>query len=392
MNNEFFYVLKSAFFSKQVELEEIDWEKVYEESTHHMIVPLIEKCIKKSLMAPSLYEQWYMDTVQNVYHWSLIMNEQSKLVSLFEQYKIPFVIMKGAAAGIYYPAPELRTMGDIDILVNPDVFILATKALEESGYKLKDKADHHWEYKKNKTSIELHRYPAGMPKDDAVLMKHFCEGITKREIHTIRSYQFPMLPTVQNGMVLLLHIMYHLEGGLGLRQIIDWTMFANQCMDDDFYKKEFLPILREAKLEVFAETITQMCQMYLGLRDTITWCNGADTENCQYLMSLIMQAGNFGRKEEKTEHSQRLIANRMKYHLRHPLHYFMTLQRDGKERWGLLEKYPWLTPFAWIYRLGYSCRHLIWVAKTGNIGKRMSEADKKQKLFRDLQIEDRYFD
>ena len=36
---------------------------------------------------------------------------------LFENNNIPLVILKGTAAAMYYPKPQLRTMGDIDFLV-----------------------------------------------------------------------------------------------------------------------------------------------------------------------------------------------------------------------------------------------------------------------------------
>ena len=40
-----------------------------------------------------------------------------------------------------------------------------------------------------------------------------------------------------------------------------------------------------------------MCRKYLGLKDTVTWCQNADEALCDALMERLLSSGNFGQKE-----------------------------------------------------------------------------------------------
>ena len=62
------------------------------------------------------------------------MHWQNVLISLLEENNIPSVILKGAAAAMYYPYPSLRTMGDVDILVRRKNLERAVQLMEDNGY------------------------------------------------------------------------------------------------------------------------------------------------------------------------------------------------------------------------------------------------------------------
>ena len=130
---------------------------------------------------------------------------------------------------------------------------------------------------------------------------------------------------MQNGIVLLLHVVQHLISGLGLRQIIDWMMFVNSELNDETWRLEFQPILRKIKLEKFAIILTRMCQLHLGLRtEDITWCHSADPLLCNKLLDHFMEKGNFGRKAAKNGKIVFILsANRT------PLKFFKRLQDSG---------------------------------------------------------------
>ena len=44
------------------------------------------------------------------------------------------VILKGTSAAQYYPYPEYRTMGDIDIMTRREDYDIACKQLMDNGY------------------------------------------------------------------------------------------------------------------------------------------------------------------------------------------------------------------------------------------------------------------
>ena len=83
------------------------------------------------------------------------------------------------------------------------------------------------EFFKNGVSVEIHRFFASLndPNHAKLLDDQIIENINSSHV----------LPDKVNGLVLLEHISQHLESGLGLRQIIDWMMFVNQCLPDEYW-------------------------------------------------------------------------------------------------------------------------------------------------------------
>lgn len=116
------------------------------------------------------------------------MHAQDQLINLMEQHNIPCVIIKGAAAMMYYPHPSMRAAGDIDFLVKREDYDKAAGILENNGYQLeqeKNPEKHHYGYEKNGISFELHKRLGIIKDTDEKLLSLFEKGITNREWHTI---------------------------------------------------------------------------------------------------------------------------------------------------------------------------------------------------------------
>ena len=168
-----------------------------------------------------------------------------------------------------------------------------------------------------------------------------------------------------------------MEGGLGLRQILDWMVFADKVLDDRFWNAEFAPLLRELGLETLAVTVTRMCQMYLGLRTDITWCAGADETLCQELMEYLFDQGNFGRKlQHGTNRAVTIFSS-----IGDLGTLFRILQHHGCNNWRALGRYPFLKPFAWLYQL---IRYFIQGLRTKHLFRFLQDAIKRSKSKEDF--------
>ncbi len=183
-------------------------------------------------------------------------------------------------------------MGDIDFWVPQNRFEDAKVALATAEYNEGSFNGRHIDYRKNGFTFELHHHFSS----DIDVEDYIANGLINRDFNIIDSHEFPMLPKLENGLVLLVHIRQHIVGGLGLRQIVDWMMFAHTYLSDEYWNKTFKHVANEKGLEDLASVTTRACQIYLGLTDSITWCNNADGDTCQLLMQCILTSGNFGRK------------------------------------------------------------------------------------------------
>lgn len=281
-------------------------------------------------------------------HFYAMMEEQSKMLSLLEENSISVVVLKGVAAACLYPKPEYRKLGDIDLLVAPAQFDAAVAAIRAAGYEQYLDKERHLGFSMGLARFELHRHfsiDGGEALDEMLF-----SAMDRREEGHLTGFAFPMLPPLENGMVLLAHLAQHLKGSAGLRQLVDWMLYCDKYLTDEYYASVFAPMARSLGLETLAITATRLCQLHLGLPSSITWCRHAEKELCEAVLEQIFRRGNFGIKDKESA-SAVSVLNMAK----NPIKFLSQLQTMGCATWSALKKYPFLKPFAWAYQI---CRFI----------------------------------
>ena len=329
-------------------VSDADWPDVIKEANIQAVTGLVINGIPEDVQS-SAPEQ-VRGIIRNTrYHQIAFLTrylyQQSQLVRLFQDANIPLVILKGCSAAVYYPDPALRMMGDIDFLVPSDRFGSAYQLMSENGYIeeiTKAPNPRHKGFSKDGIHLELHHH---FSYDWLDIESYLTEGLKHAEIREINCHEFPMLPPLANGLVLLAHTGQHLRSGLGLRQAIDWMMYVDQNLDDQFWAGSFRPAAEPLGLYDLAVTMTAMCRKYLGLEKEISWCDEADDILVDSLMKSLLDSGNFGRKHGAGNKVESVIVS---FRTEGVLH---RLQESGKVNWKALDRHPWLTPFAWFYQI-----------------------------------------
>lgn len=334
-------LIKASLFGIAPEIpEDANWEKIFEAAKVQCIVPLLASCVPVDYR-----EKWNVITYQSKAHFMQMIYEQNALVKLLKDNTIPFVILKGTAAAIYYPNPFWRSFGDIDLYVSCNHLESVIELFKDGRFVFLSNDDRHFEFERNGIDVELHsKFSCEYYKDiDYIVLN----GINNAVEYKIGDSSFCGLPAYENGLVLLGHIMQHLKGsGIGLRQIIDWMMFVYKELDDYAWDSHFRELAAEAGLEKLAISVTYMCKKWLGLPNDINWCNTADVGLADQLLIRILDDGNFGMDRAPFE----LVKKSMKDE-----GVFNYLQLAGLENWGLAQKFIIFRPFAWIYQL---CRYI----------------------------------
>ena len=327
--------------SEPVDLSGVDLDALLEEADKAAVIGLIAPEVPESLKD----DNWEVVEMRPVVFYVRYCKHQNEVKRVLEEASIPFVILKGNASAVYYAVPSRRTMGDIDIYVPKKYFSSAKKVLTEAGLVEGRDNGRHADFTKEKLSVEIHHRFS----HDVDIESYLVSGLETREIVTVEGYSFPMLPKLANGLVLLDHMRSHLKTTLGIRQIIDWMMYVYRNLDDSYWYEEFQAVAREKGMETLAVVATRMCQIYLGLPESITWCKEADESVCSRLMELTLKSGNFshphgdGRSVEK-------VGVKMKQEGT-----FSYLQRAGENNWKAYQKHHWLKPFCWFYQI---CRYI----------------------------------
>lgn len=345
-------VNKCIHKNSEVDITSEDFVASLDELKAHCIIPLTSHVIAGLTLDNELKIQLMQTYSNNIRYFKAILDEQNKLGSILTDAGIPYAILKGSAAAMYYPNPVYRSMGDIDLLINPSSFDKACEVLFANGYKKLsdfDGENRHIELVGDgNIEIELHiRFSSSNDvKHNKLLDEYIYDGLSKVEVNSLNGSNFNTLPTVENGLVLLSHINHHLSSGLGLRQIIDWLCYVENCLTDELWDKTFAEITLKLGLKKLAMVTTAMCKKYLGLNG-ISWCDSSkDDPMVDELTEYIMNHGNFGRKINSDSKSVSVLRRFL-----NPIKGIKEAQFFGEKNWALLKKCPWLKPFAWLYQI-----------------------------------------
>lgn len=347
-------ILKADLFSSEIVLpKKLDWNKVVNELKAHTVAAIGLDWISQNrpeVMKP----QWTIDSMKLYGLTMQVLHGQQELVELMQKNSIDIAIMKGSAAAVCYTQPTLRKMGDVDFLVREKDYEKACRIMRDNGYVYVkgNGEDFHIEYTKDGVAFEIHRRPSGVAKGKLgkSIMDIIVNGLDHTEQIQYDEFSFPVLPKLQNGLTLILHISHHLRAGLGLRQIIDWMMFVSKNLDDNTWYSEFQPVFKKLELEKLAVTVTKMCRIYLGLvSENITWCDDVSEDLCNELISFIMEQGNFGRKKADRTTITVLSVNKNIFWT------FKNLHNRGMYNSETIRNHKLLHPFAWIYQV---CRYI----------------------------------
>lgn len=338
-------------------------QKTYDEMKQQAILALPVPYLSSLKLSAELKKKWDCIALLQVSNYVQYKYAESNL-----PISVPYIILKGSAAAQYYPYPEYRMMGDIDIITRREDFDIACQQLLDHGYEIVDEKNREITFKNKNIIIELHRRFATL--NDPVQARYLDELII-RNINPTH-----ILPDLVNGLVLLEHIDQHMEGGVGLRQIIDWMMFVDKCLPDEKWQ-EFLPLVEKTGLVKLAMACTRMCEIFLGLSER-KWCAAADESLCNQLMDYVLSCGNFGNKKKTDEDiSQNVFA-----YASTPKMAFKLLQRQGRKNWEAAQKYKILRPFAWIYQaFRYASRGLKRDQATAKLKEEYNEARKRNAMF-----------
>lgn len=370
--------------------ENANWQEIIEESKVHTVPIATFDAVteRKNYVPQDLYERWKRMAMSVLSSDYVVVQSQIELDELMNG-KYPYAILKGMAAGAYYPKPELRALGDVDFLIDPTKQAELEEFFKNAGYEM-SQGDHpnHVVFTKPGAHLEMHFAVAGVPYgwQGEKVQAFLKETIFHPIIRDVEGSRFPAPTDMEHGLVLLLHMQHHMVGdGLGLRHLSDWATYVAKTYKESYWEETLIPFLKEIGLYTYAAVMTKICVKYLQI-PCPTWAEEADDETCDEVMHDILCSGNFGRKDENRAQSGMLISERGKggmkhgalYNLAHSLHKAISRMR-------VVKKYPILYPFIYVYK---AVRFLVLslFGKRPSLIKMAPEAQKRKSVYEKLAV------
>ena len=180
------------------------------------------------------------------------------------------ILMKGPATAAFYPKPELRSFGDIDLYFTHDEFHKAKDlAKSESGFMLASDGSFH--FKKDNVDVDVH---------DRYFDLHVSEE------------KLPQVPSAEATLLMLSsHALKHACGtGVGLRQITDYAM-ACDALKGKYDPKRLEAVIRKAGISKWQSLLSSFIINILGIH--IPYPGGKMVSE-EPLLRIIEEGGNFG--------------------------------------------------------------------------------------------------
>ena len=259
--------------------------------------------------------------------------ELENLGSAFSDAGIRFLPLKGSVIKTLYPQSDMRTMSDIDILIDEknaartrDIMTGLGYTCEHFGYDV-----HDIYYKPPVMNVEIHRALFG--EDGKEFQEIFSDPWS---LCTSDGARYSFTPDAFFAYVLA-HAIKHLEeGGTGIRSIMDLWVCTHSDME----------INAERSIEMLVPSGKNEAAMKMTALSEVWFGDKPHTDETMKLQQYILGSGTYGTMENDAK-NKIARSGRAVYLLRL---IFPTFERM-REHYPVLRKAPVLLPWCWLVRL-----------------------------------------
>lgn len=365
----FLQILKDFIWEKEsLDLKYVDWEHMKKDAHRHQVEAIFYKQTHKAEFQKAFATQAYFSINRN-----RLVDELRIALKDFE-----FVFVKGLEIAKYYPYPELRTMGDSDLLVHFDDKVAIHKIFIQLGYSFEDYHEEEAKYIKNNLEIEMHDkllHVLDDDKDSVLFFDQVWHYVHNGEL----DWNFHMI-------YLLKHLSRHLlSGGAGFRQFMDIAILTQKLtLDWNWIEHE----LEKIKLLKFSKRVFELNNIWFEIKPPME-VDELDPMFVKDATKRIYECGVFGQTSKDKDIVS--IANKAKdgnnplwvvkasYMLTHLFPSYSTMMKN--EFCQYLRTKKLLLPVAWVHR---------WIRYSTNEKKRKTLQKKLCSSYKDIKQRNDY--
>lgn len=333
---------------------ELDWNAFVTLAVKHQVAGIVFYQCGDFLPAEihSVLEKQYF---ASVYYHANRQADIDKLDPLLKEADVPYFIVKGIVVSEYYPVPELRTMGDTDIIVHTEDRPKVRDIMLETGFETESISKNEWHFVHRNLPYELHDH---LLYDENVNDQRFMDFFND----CWKYVDHDQLDPGFHFLFLLIHLRKHLMGwGVGFRQFMDVAVMAKN--EKNLNWKWIQEKLEELQLTEFASVCFSLIDRWFDLSLPI---NGKSLDDSFYkeATASILANGIFGFDNQENATNSSVNDIRKK-----PVSQ-MTIITNGfrqifpsyqkmclSDRYRYLDGRPYLLPVAYVHRFIYALSH-----------------------------------
>lgn len=271
-----------------------DCEELIHIGTRQSILPVIHAGLKKVGAQAEYVKECDRARLLDIKHYILQNDALNKISASLDKEQILYIPLKGSVLRYLYPAPELRTSNDIDVLVKEDDLENAFAVIENAtDFKMLKKGYHDISMINSQVHLELHFTIKENSESIDRILERAWEYAGPADDGSSR---YVFTPEFQVFHVVA-HMSHHfLHGGLGIRPFLDLWLLKNKTeYDEDTVRA----MCSECGILKFYEVSCHLAEVWLG--------SSEHTETTRMLEEFCLSGGVFGSAQFKNAGRQRKI-------------------------------------------------------------------------------------
>ena len=275
------------------------------------------------------------------------MAEVDRILKAFDENGIDYLPLKGIHMKQLYPKPELRQMGDADILIREEQYSKIQELLPTLGFNFKSESDHELIWTTENLFLELHKHL--IPSYNKDYYEYYAKGWQLASAADSGSSPRHTFKTHEDEFIFIFtHFAKHYrDGGIGLRHITDLWVYRNAYpkMNETYITEA----LNKLQLLAFYKNISRLISMW--------FTNETPNEITAFITEYIFSSGNWGdlsmhALSSAVKEAQTNSENKEYKKTRYILH------RAFPNRKFMIDYFPFLKKCSCLYPIFWPIRHV----------------------------------
>ena len=339
--------IESTDFSIQEFTESVDWEKVYQLAEEQSVIGVVLAGIEHSNVKPpqELLLQW-IGEVQIIEQQNKAMNAFiADLIAKLRSADIYTLLVKGQGIAECYERPLWRTPGDVDLFLSDSNYNRAKEYLSPLASSTEPEAESmkHFGMSIDSWVVELH---GTMRSCVLARMDKVADEVHRDVFYSgnVRSWQNGktqiFLPSVDNDVIFVFtHILKHFfRGGIGLRQICDWSRLLwtyRESLNHGLLESRILKAGMMSEWKAFAALAVKDLGMPVEAMPFYDF-NPKWEKKANKILAILLITGNLGHKERLSDDQHSYLAKKVlsfRQHTRDGIRCFGVFPLDSIRVW-----------------------------------------------------------
>ncbi len=346
LESQIIHIIKKALFNDFEYTPDVSapWDQIFELGTSHNIIPTLAEGILSLPLDNSIKDKFATEyRRQALIHFGQ-MQRLSAITIAFDKCGIDYMLLKGKNLKELYPKPEMRVMGDFDILINLGQYDKIQSTLSGLGLSKVLESDHEIIWKDSTFAfVELHKrlFPSYNPD----FCEYFGTGWERAKKQNDQSNAFSLKKEDEYIFVFTHLAKHYRDGGIGIRHMLDIYLFSlkNPDMDNCYIEAE----LKQLGLLDFHKSIRHTLSVWFE--------DNGPSEISDLVTRRIFESGSYGSETEKIKSSALRSSNRYKTNIGAKIGVFLKATfphlKVMKGSFPVLNTVPVLLPFMWLVRI-----------------------------------------